>query len=91
MALHFPDTDQRVPPLTKLYNRQFLDQSLHRELLRGARGQTPVSVIIRDLDNFKMIDDEYGHNVGDEVLVTLAFQLNKAVRDCFLLAAAIGG
>jgi diguanylate cyclase (GGDEF)-like protein len=68
-------------PLTKLYNRRFLDESLHRELLRGARSNTPVSVIVLDLDNFKMINDEYGHDVGDQVLVTLAFQLNKAVRE----------
>lgn len=67
-------------PLTKLYNRRFLDESLHRELLRGQRSNSPVSVIMLDLDKFKTINDEYGHDVGDQVLVKLASQLNKTVR-----------
>jgi diguanylate cyclase (GGDEF)-like protein/PAS domain S-box-containing protein len=68
-------------PLTKLYNRRFMDESLRRELLRARRGQTPVSLIVLDLDNFKLINDEYGHDVGDKVLVMLAHQLSKSVRE----------
>ena len=68
-------------PLTKLYNRRFMDESLRRELLRARRGQTPVSVIVLDLDNFKLINDEYGHDIGDKVLVMLAHQLTKSVRE----------
>jgi len=68
-------------PLTKLYNRRFLDESLHRELLRAKRSQTPISVIMLDLDNFKFVNDEYGHDVGDQVLVMLAQQLGQSVRE----------
>jgi diguanylate cyclase (GGDEF)-like protein len=68
-------------PLTKLYNRRFMDESLRRELLRARRSQTPVSLILLDLDNFKLINDEYGHDVGDRVLIMLAHQLNKSVRE----------
>jgi diguanylate cyclase (GGDEF)-like protein len=68
-------------PLTKLYNRRFMDESLRRELLRARRGQAPVSLILLDLDKFKHINDEYGHDIGDQVLIMLANQLNKSVRE----------
>jgi diguanylate cyclase (GGDEF)-like protein/PAS domain S-box-containing protein len=68
-------------PLTKLYNRRFMDESLHRELLRANRGHLPLSLIILDLDKFKSINDEYGHDVGDEVLMVVARQLGQVVRE----------
>jgi len=68
-------------PLTRLYNRRFLDDSLRRELLRARRAETPLSVIMLDLDNFKRINDEYGHDVGDQVLMLLARQLSQVVRE----------
>ena len=68
-------------PLTKLYNRRFMDESLHRELLRAGRSNTPVSLIMVDLDKFKSINDEYGHDVGDEVLTVVAQHLGRAVRE----------
>lgn len=68
-------------PLTKLYNRRFMDESLHRELLRARRAEQPVSVILLDIDRFKQVNDEHGHDVGDQVLVELAQQLTRSVRD----------
>ena len=68
-------------PLTKLYNRRFMNESLHRELLRARRADSPLSLIILDLDRFKSINDEYGHDVGDDVLVTVAQNLSRAVRE----------
>ena len=68
-------------PLTKLYNRRFMDETLHRELLRAKRAGQPVSVIILDIDKFKQVNDEYGHDAGDQVLVELADQLTRSVRD----------
>lgn len=68
-------------PLTKLYNRRFMAESMQRELLRTKRAKQPLSVIMLDLDNFKSINDDYGHDVGDQVLVLLAQQLNLAFRE----------
>ena len=68
-------------PLTKLYNRRFMNESLHRELLRAGRAEAPLSLIILDLDRFKYINDEYGHDVGDEVLASVAQKLCEAVRE----------
>ena len=68
-------------PLTKLYNRRFMDESLHRELLRAKRSKTPVSLIMLDLDKFKLINDEYGHDIGDEVLTVAARQFEQCVRE----------
>ncbi|MEM1436441.1 MAG: diguanylate cyclase, partial [Pseudomonadota bacterium] len=68
-------------PLTKLYNRRFMLESVHRELLRARRSGAPVSVILLDLDNFKRINDEFGHDVGDQVLALLGQQLTENVRE----------
>lgn len=68
-------------PLTKLYNRRFMNESVHREMLRAQRADSPVSMIILDIDHFKRINDEYGHDVGDEVLALVAQRLTKAVRE----------
>jgi diguanylate cyclase (GGDEF)-like protein len=68
-------------PLTKLYNRRFMDETLHREMLRAKRGHAPLSLIMLDLDRFKQINDEYGHDVGDEVLIMVAQQLSRSVRE----------
>ncbi len=54
--------------LTGLYNRRYLEESLARELARAERTRDPVSVILGDLDNFKSVNDRYGHLAGDEVL-----------------------
>ena len=78
MRLH---EDSIRDPLTKLYNRRFLDETLHREMLRARRGKSPVTVIIMDLDNFKFINDDYGHEIGDQVLVSVAHELSRCVRE----------
>jgi response regulator receiver modulated diguanylate cyclase len=55
-------------PLTKSYNRGYLIQRLPREISRAQRYDRPLSLIMSDLDHFKMINDEYGHQAGDMVL-----------------------
>ena len=67
-------------PLTNLFNRRFLDEYLERELLRAARSHSPVSVIMLDVDHFKSFNDEYGHAIGDSVLINLARLLQSIVR-----------
>lgn len=58
-------------PLTGLYNRRYLDETLHRELERSKRSGQALSVIVADIDHFKPINDRYGHDAGDEVLRAL--------------------
>lgn len=67
-------------PLTGLYNRRFLDEVLQREVARAARYGHPLSLILIDIDNFKEINDRYGHIVGDEALRRVARALRENIR-----------
>lgn len=67
-------------PLTWLWNRYAILDILDRELERGRRQGTPVSVVMADLDHFKRINDSHGHQVGDSVLRETARRMQDAVR-----------
>ena len=67
-------------PLTGIFNRRYLDDTLPRELARAAREGYPVAVVMIDLDHFKHVNDQYGHAAGDEVLRALAVLLKKGAR-----------
>jgi|APLak6261670569_1056079.scaffolds.fasta_scaffold01452_4 diguanylate cyclase len=67
-------------PLTGLYNRRYLDDTLVRELARCQREGRPLSLMLIDLDHFKRINDTYGHQAGDEVLKQLAAMLSAQAR-----------
>ncbi len=69
----------RTDGLTGLFNRRYFDELFAREWNRGLRRQTPLSVILFDIDDFKKINDDYGHLAGDEYLKELA----KIVRSVF--------
>jgi diguanylate cyclase (GGDEF)-like protein len=69
-----------LDPLTQLLNRRGLQQMLSRELEISGRGGTNLSVILLDLDNFKPINDTFGHAVGDIVLQEISKVLKKTVR-----------
>ena len=65
-------------PLTGLFNRNYLDETLRRELSRSARNRTPLCVAMLDVDGFKKFNDAYSHPAGDFLLKALgAFFLNK--------------
>src|SRR5438045_4445773 len=67
-------------PLTQLPNRRLLIEHLGHTLKRAARADTIVGVFFIDVDNFKQINDAFGHATGDSVLTELAARLSKALR-----------
>jgi diguanylate cyclase (GGDEF)-like protein len=67
-------------PLTKLYNRRFLEETLDRELARLERKNLPLSLIMIDVDYFKSFNDTFGHDAGDAVLRDLSEILQRNVR-----------
>jgi diguanylate cyclase (GGDEF)-like protein/PAS domain S-box-containing protein len=77
-------------PLTGLPNRVLFQDRLWHALRRGHRDRTPTCVLIIDLDNFKAINDELGHPMGDRVLVAFADRLRSVLRASDT-AARLGG
>lgn len=67
-------------PLTNLYNRSYLMETLERDLARAHRNDTSVAVVMLDLDHFKTVNDTYGHDLGDEVLKKVAQVLQSNIR-----------
>ncbi len=59
-------------PLTGLYNRRYLDESLERELAQAEQDSYPLSFVMIDIDRFKDVNDTFGHAAGDRVLQSLA-------------------
>jgi len=68
-------------PLTGLPNRLAYDKQLITELSRWKRYQTPLSLLIWDIDHFKKINDSYGHKAGDKTLILIANLLSKHCRE----------
>lgn len=67
-------------PLTGLYNRRYLDESLELELARALRSEDPISAIMLDIDHFKKFNDTFGHDAGDLVLKEVADVLARSMR-----------
>jgi diguanylate cyclase len=67
-------------PLTSLRNRRCFDASLAREMADAKARGVPLSLVMGDIDNFKKINDLYGHQIGDEILKTFAGVLTENVR-----------
>ncbi|MDR2161575.1 MAG: GGDEF domain-containing protein [Desulfovibrio sp.] len=76
--------------LTGLANRRLFDRRLDLEIERAIRSRSELCLMLLDLDNFKQINDTYGHPCGDAVLRRLGEVLHKSVR-AYDLAARIGG
>jgi diguanylate cyclase (GGDEF)-like protein len=67
-------------PLTGLYNRRYLEETIDRELPRARRLNQSVGVIVLDIDHFKLLNDTYGHDAGDIVLAKTGELLRSASR-----------
>lgn len=78
-------------PLTQIYNRRYLDQQLNEEIDRSYRLRYPLSLIFADLDRFKRINDEHGHDTGDRVLQRFVEIARTGLRENIDWIARYGG
>ncbi|HRJ68750.1 MAG TPA: PleD family two-component system response regulator [Beijerinckiaceae bacterium] len=75
-----------IDPLTKLHNRRYLTSHLAAMLNDGMARGTAVTLAVIDVDFFKKVNDTYGHDAGDEVLVETAARLRRSLRGIDILA-----
>ena len=76
--------------LTGLYNHRYFHERLRRELTRGSAVHESVALVMMDIDDFKKVNDVYGHGIGDQVLSSLADELRATVRSTDVVCR-IGG
>ena len=84
------EDEARVDPLTGLLNRRGLEERMEAERARAARDGAPLGAVAFDLDHFKRVNDEHGHEIGDRVLVWLGALLKEEARGVDV-AARVGG
>jgi diguanylate cyclase (GGDEF)-like protein len=77
--------------LTGVFNRRYFDQQMGVEWARSTRGNSPLAVIMLDVDHFKLYNDRYGHQAGDDCLRQLAQTLKTTLRRPADLVARYGG
>jgi diguanylate cyclase (GGDEF)-like protein len=82
--------ESRVDPLTGLLNRRGLEERFAAELARAKRDARPLAVVAVDIDHFKRVNDDHGHQAGDRALVWLASMLNEHTRGADIVAR-VGG
>jgi two-component system, cell cycle response regulator len=70
-----------VDPLTDAYNRRFGLGRLREEFSRAVRAESPLGILMLDLDHFKAVNDTYGHLVGDRMLRAVAHSCRRVVRE----------
>lgn len=87
-ALNFGKVEQAAVTdfITATFNHRYFQQSLRQEIERAQRFQHAVSVLMIDLDDFKLVNDTYGHPCGDRLLRALAARLKSRMRSVDLLA-----
>ena len=79
-----------IDPLTGLLNRRGLDAQAAEEFERRERFGTPLTLLVLDIDHFKVVNDTHGHDVGDKILCALGDCLTRVSRDLDLVAR-LGG
>ncbi|MGL1956016.1 MAG: GGDEF domain-containing protein [Colwellia sp.] len=72
--------------LTGIYNRRAFDEIAENEILRAQRERKPISIVLMDIDFFKRVNDNYGHQTGDKVLQEFSQRLKSSLRQYDMLA-----
>jgi diguanylate cyclase (GGDEF)-like protein len=67
-------------PLTGLFNRRYMEESLEREMRRAVRNRASVGIIMLDIDHFKAFNDMHGHDAGDALLRAIGSVLQRSIR-----------
>jgi diguanylate cyclase (GGDEF)-like protein len=80
----------RIDPLTGVLNRRAFQEEFARELRRAQRYELPLTLAFIDLDDFKAMNDQFGHSAGDALLCTVAATIDRVIRDTDI-AARLGG
>lgn len=80
MERAFLTAESHLDPLTGLRTRRDMIRTIDQELARFQRSGTPFCVAIADIDHFKLINDTFGHDAGDRVLVAIADEINNKIR-----------
>jgi two-component system, cell cycle response regulator len=89
---HLREANQRLSelsmtdPLTSLYNRRYLMERFHEEVERARRYKYPLACLMLDIDNFKTINDTYGHLQGDQILQQIAVIMKNSNRVVDIIA-----
>lgn len=83
--------DSNTDGLTNIHNRRYFDESYEKAWALSSRNQTPLCIIMLDIDHFKQYNDHYGHQQGDEVLKQVAQALRESLRRSSDVLARYGG
>lgn len=75
----------RIDPLTGSVNRRGMEEILEREISRARRIKSPLCLALLDIDHFKRVNDEHGHDIGDQALMHLVAVIKPALRDSDVL------
>ena len=80
------EAENITDPLTKVYNRRYLDRRLDEEVTRSKRYSLELTVLLLDIDHFKRVNDTFGHQAGDVTLSTISHMLKEDLRDLDIVA-----
>lgn len=75
-----------LDPLTGIFNRRYFENQLSKELQRASRYEHHLSLLFMDIDQFKKVNDEFGHQIGDQILIELSQILERSLRSVDVIA-----